>query len=461
MTKPQKPHGLYPETQTYTAPSETESAHKHPLHSVTAVPPALSHTWTNDLPRELEKDGGIDEEHHQSTAVIFDSDPTAPLMWGNPDDNTTAYSDPNTSGTDSKEMESKDVSMQIEMDEDGESVERSLTEDDEHKNEEEVTMSRGNHILLVSTPHGTANSQILFHSVTLSLPAKQNTEAPPTPTQLSSEDNRDESREKISSENEQITEPLQVITPTKVTEDQAKLFEKHTPTTRHTHTTTRRLSEDKEAADTESQDEEEHSDEDNLQTSAEIEDSFAGQTTTLNAITLTSMTSHLLPTQHIEAKAPITPSQVTSTLSLKTTNIPITQQTLNRLTTHTSLTNPFTPSAIQTQTTHRTKSPHTSQTLLMKPTITHKTSVMLQQNPGGILSIPVIHNHKTELRPLHTPKPNTAQFSSATTTQGYSEEEEEEEEKYEEIKKELLDSSQEAKSKSKSETKMLRHTGMP
>ncbi|KAB5535608.1 hypothetical protein PHYPO_G00119780 [Pangasianodon hypophthalmus] len=454
VTKPQKPHGVYPETQTYTPHSETTNAHTHPLDSATAVPPALSHAWTNDLPRELEKDRGKDEELQngtmllQTTAVTFD--PTAPHTSGNPDDKTTAYSELNTSETESNEMETKDESRESrEKVEDGESAERSHAEEKEHKNEEESKMSHGNHIPMVSTPSGAATSQILFHPVTLSLPAKQNTEAMATPTQLSPEDNSDESGEKISSEDEQITEMLQVTTPTKITEDQAKLFEIHTPASTHTHTTIQRLSEDKEATDTESQDEEQHSDEDNLQMSAEIQDSIAGHMTTLNAITVSPMTSYLIPknpTQHIEVKAN-SPSQATSTISPKTTNMPGTHQTSHRLTTHTSLTRPFTPGTFQAQTTF-TKSPHTpytSHSLLMKPTVTHKTSVTLHQR------VPVTHNHKTEPRPLHTPrvphtpKPNTSPPSSATTTQGYSEEEEEE--KHEEMKRELMDSSQEAESR--------------
>lgn len=256
-------------------------------------------------------------------------------------------------------------------------------------------MSQGNHIPLVSIPSGALTNQILFHSETLSLPFKQNIEATPTPTQLSPEDNRDESREKISSEDEQITETLQVTTPTKITEDQAKSFDIHTPGNTHTCTTTQCVSEDEEARDTESHDEEHHS--------AEIQDSIVGHTTALNAITITPMTSHLLPKnpmQHIEVRAD-TPSQATSTLFPKTTNMPLTHQTSHRLTTHTSLTRPFTRSTLKTQTTF-TKSPHTpyiSHTLLMKPTITHKSSVMSHQSPGSIWRVPVTYNHKNEPRP--------------------------------------------------------------
>ncbi|XP_053529789.1 otoconin-90 [Ictalurus punctatus] len=307
-------------------------------------------------------------------------------------------------------------------------------------------------------PTGTESDQILFHPETMSLPAKLKTEATPTPTQLSPEDNRDESKEKISSEDEQIRKRLQVTTPSKITEDQAKLFEINTLA--NTHTTTKHLSQDEEVTDTESQDEEEHSDEDNLQTSAEIPDRIAGHTTALNDITITPMTSHLLLKnllQHIEVKAD-TQSQATSTLFPKTTNMPITHQTSPRLTTHTSLTRPFTPSTLQTQTTFTksTHTPYTSHTLLTKPTSTHKSSVTLHQSPSSIWKVPVTHNHKTEPRPLHmprfphTPKPNTTSSSSTTPTKGYSEEEEEEveeDEKYKEMKRELLDSSQEAESK--------------
>lgn len=115
---------------------------------------------------------------------------------------------------------------------------------------------------------------------------------------MSLEDNRDESRD------EQITEILQVTAPTKITEDQAKSFEIHTHTT-----TTQHLSEDEEVTDTESQDEEYHS--------AEIQDSTAGLTTALNAITITPMTSHLKILCNTEVKVD-TPSQVTSTLFQKT-----------------------------------------------------------------------------------------------------------------------------------------------
>lgn len=418
-TTPQKPHGVYPETQTYTPHSETESTHTHPLDSITIVPTTLSHTWTTNLPRELEKDGcehevlQKDKVLLQTTAVTFE--PTAVHTSDNPYDNTTTYLDLNTSGTES--------------------------------------------------------DQILFHPETMSLPAKLKTEATPTPTQLSPEDNRDESKEKISSEDEQIRKRLQVTTPSKITEDQAKLFEINTLA--NTHTTTKHLSQDEEVTDTESQDEEEHSDEDNLQTSAEIPDRIAGHTTALNDITITPMTSHLLLKnllQHIEVKAD-TQSQATSTLFPKTTNMPITHQTSPRLTTHTSLTRPFTPSTLQTQTTFTksTHTPYTSHTLLTKPTSTHKSSVTLHQSPSSIWKVPVTHNHKTEPRPLHmprfphTPKPNTTSSSSTTPTKGYSEEEEEEveeDEKYKEMKRELLDSSQEAESKSKTKTKIHRYTGM-
>lgn len=451
-------HGVYPETQTYTPDTETESVHTHPLDSSTAVPPALSHTWTTDLPRELEKDEGEDEALLkdkmllQTTAVTFDF--TVPHTSGYPDNNT-AKLDPNTSGMENKELESKDESKEMkEMDEGGESAERSQEE------QEEAKMSQGIHISSVSTP----TNQILFHTVTLTLPVKQIKEATPTPTQLSPEDNRDDSREEINSKDEQIAERLQATTPTKITEDQGKLLEIHTPANTHTLTTTQRLSEDEEVTDSESQDED-HSDEDNLHISAEIQDSTAGHITKLNAITLTSTTSHLLPTnpkQHTEVRAD-TPSQTTSTLSPKMlTSTPITNQTSHSHTTHSSLSRPFKP--LQTFTT----SPHTSHTLHTKPTITQKTSVTLQQNPDGIWRVPVVSSHEIEPHPLHTPppkfphtpKPNTL----STTTHGFSKEEEGEEddeeeveeegeERYEEMKK---DSSQEAKSKTK--RKIHRHT---
>ncbi|KAG7319656.1 hypothetical protein KOW79_016799 [Hemibagrus wyckioides] len=458
-------HGVYPETQTYTPDSETESVHTHPLDSITAVPPALSHTWTNDLTRELEKDEGEDEALLkdkmllQTTAVTFDF--TVPHTSGYPDNNT-AKLDPNTSGMENKEMESKDESKEMrEMDEGGESVERSQEE------QEEAKMSQGIHISLVSTPSETATNQILFHTVTLTLPVKQNKEATPTPTQLSPEDNRDESREEINSKDEQIAERLQATTPTKITEDQGKLLEIHTPANTHTLTTTQHLSENEEVTDSESQDED-HSDEDNLHMSAEIQDSTAGHTTKLNAITLTPITSNLLPTnpkQHTEVRAD-TPSQTTSTLSPKTlTSMPVTHHTSHSHTTHTSLSRTFTP--LQTFTT----SPHTSHTLHTKPTITQKTSVTLQQNPGGIWRVPVTHSHKIEPHLLHTPpprfphtlKPNN---TPSTTTHSYSKEEEGEEEdkeeveeegeeRYEEMKRELVDSSQEAKKPLKRRKRMM------
>lgn len=437
VTKPQRPDGVYPETQTHTPHSETEGAHTHPLDSITAVPPTLSHTWTNYLPRDVEKDESMDREHLQTAAVTFD--PTPPHTRSNPDDNTTGYSDQNTLWTESKETVSKDESKEMrEGDEDRENLDRSLTED----KDEEVKMSQGNHIPLVSTPSGAATNQILFHSVTLSLPVDQNTEAPPTPTQLPPEENRDESREDMSSEDEQITEMLQVTTPSKVIED--RLLEKHKLTTKHTHTITQDLSED-----TESHDEEERSNEDNMQMNVEIQDSIAAQITTTNA--LTPMPSHLLPTQHTEVKALITPSQVTSTSSLQTTNTPVTQRTSHRPTTHTLLTRLFTPRTIQTHTTF-TVSSDTSHAPLTKPSVTHKTSVTLPQSPGIIWRIPVTNTHSTAPHLRHTPKPNTSQASADPTTQGYSEEEEENTE----IKKELMDSSQEAESKSKSQTKIHR-----
>lgn len=441
---PQKPHGVYPETQTYTPHSETESVHTHPMDFITAVSTSLSHIWTNDLPRELEKDGENEAFSH-TAAVTFD--PTASHTLGNPDDNTAAYLNLNTLGTDSKEIDTNDESNEtIENDEDGDSVERLHTED-EHKNEE-VNMSQANHVPVLSTPPGAATNQILFRSVTLSLPEKQNTVASPTPTQLSLEDNRDESREKTSREDEEITEALQATTLTKVTKFQAELFEMHTPATTHTHTTTQQLSGDKDATNTESKDKDEHSSEDNQQMGAEIQNSNAGHTAALNTISLKPITSHLLPknhTQHIEVKAPITPSQATLTLSPKTTHFPVTHQTSQRHTT-------FTKSSYTSYTSH---------TLLPKPTFTPKSSVTLRQNPGSAWRVPITHNHQTEPRPLHTPKPSSAPYLSATTTQGYSEEEEEErEEKYKDIKKELLDSSQEAESKSKSKTIMLKNTSM-
>ncbi|KAK3534187.1 hypothetical protein QTP86_003326 [Hemibagrus guttatus] len=247
-------HGVYPET--YTPDSETESAHTHPLDSITAVSPALSHTWTNDLPRELEKDEGEDEALLKDKILLqtaaVTSDFTVPHTSGYPDNNP-AKLDPNTSGMENKEMESKDESEEMrEMDEGGESAERTHAEE---KEQEENKMSQGIHISPVSAPSETATNQILFHTVTLTLPAEQNKEATPTPTQLSPEDNRDESREEINSNDEQIAERLQATTPTKITKDQAKLLEINTPANTHTLTTTQRLSEDEDVTDTESQDE--------------------------------------------------------------------------------------------------------------------------------------------------------------------------------------------------------------
>lgn len=138
MTKPQKLH-VYPETRTCTPPLEMESAHTHPLDSITAVPPAASHTWPNDLPRELEKDGEHEELQKnkmllQTTAATFD--PTAPHMSSNPYDNTAAYLDLNTSGMESQEMERKDESKEMgKNDEDGECVERWHSEE---KNEAKI-----------------------------------------------------------------------------------------------------------------------------------------------------------------------------------------------------------------------------------------------------------------------------------------------------------------------------------
>ncbi|KAF5889446.1 otoconin-90 [Clarias magur] len=409
-----------PETPTYTPQSETENAHTHPLDSITAVSPAQSHPWTNDLPRDLEKDEGEEEEEVlqdrnnvllQTTAMTFY--PSAPHTSGNPDDNTTAYLYLKTSGMESKQFESKDESEETR----GKDGDRDTVERPSHaeKNEEEAKMSQGNQIPLVSTSSGAANNQILFPPITL--PAIQNTEDTHTPTQLSSEDNRDESGEKTSSKEEQIAETLQVTTPTTLTEDQRKLIEIHTPTNTYTRTTTLHLSEDEENAD-------EYSDEDDLQTSAEIHDNVAEHTTTL-----TPMTSQ----QHMA-----TPSQATSTISLKTTNVPVTLQPSHRLTTHTLSSR---PSTLQP------KSPHTTHTLLSKPTITQKSSVTLHQSPDGVWRVPVTHKHKTELRPLQTLPPRFpyTSSSSGTTTQSSSEEEEEKEEEEENEEEEEKEGKKEVK----------------
>lgn len=415
VTKAQKPDGVYPEAQTHTphSDSETDGAHTHPPDSITAVQLTLSRSK--------------DEEHLQSTAVT--SEPTPPHTWSSPDDNTTSHYDLNTSWTESKETVSKDESKEKrESDEDDESVDRLLTEDKELKGEE-VQMSQSNHIPLVSTSSGAATNQT--PSPTLTLSANHSTEALATPTQLPPEDNKDENRENMSSEDEEITEMLQVTTSTKVTKN-------HTPTTTHTHTTTQHLSDD-----TENQDEEERSIEDNLQMSVEIQDSIAAQISTANVLTLTRRPYHLVPTHHKEVRPSITPSQVTSASSPKTAHT-------QRPTTHTS---PFTPRTVQTYTTF-TPSPHTSHTPLTKPSVTHKTAVTLPQSPGILWRKPVTHKHMSESHLRHTPKPNTSQASADKTTHKYSEEEEEE--KSTEIKKELLDSSQEAESKSKSKTKICR-----
>ncbi|XP_027032607.2 otoconin-90 [Tachysurus fulvidraco] len=471
MTQPY--HGVYRETQTYKPDSETESAHTHPMDSITAVQPEVSHTWTSYLSKELKKDGGEveallkDKMFLQTMAVTFDI--TMPQLLGYNDDNTTAKLDPNSSGAKNKEMESNENSIEMrEMDEGGESVKSVERLHTEEKEQEDAKMSQGIDIFLVSTPSESETNQILFHTVTVTLPAEQNTEVTPTPTQLSPEDYRHERREEISSKDEQIAERFQTTTLTKINEDQAKLLETHTPANTHTLIPKHRLSEDEEVMDTESQDEE-HSGKDNLHTSAEIQDSTAGHTTTLNSITLTPTTSQRLPTnpmQHTEVRADA-PSQVTSTLSPKTlTNMLVTHHTSHRLSRHTTHSRPFTPLQTKTTFTKSLHTPNTTHTGFTQPTITQKTLVTVHQSPGGIWRAPITHNQKTEPHPLHTPsprfphtpKPNNTPSSSATTTH-YSEEEEEKEEekeeeeeeerekKYEEMKRELVDSSQEAEAK--------------
>ncbi|TTQ71772.1 HERV-H LTR-associating protein 1 [Bagarius yarrelli] len=313
--------------------------------------------------------------------------PSAPHTLGYPDYNTTANLDQNTSGMKSKELESQKSKEMREKNEDWESEEKLHAEKENQENKKEAKTSQGNQVPLVSS-----TNQTLFHSETLIIPAKQKTEATPIPTQPSSEENRDKSREKTSREKEQIAERLQVTTPSKINEDQVKFLEILTADQTETLITTQR----EEVTESENQEVKDYSEEDNLQMSAEMQDSTAGHTTAPKVVTVGPTSSHLQPK----------PS--TSTLSPKT----------HRPTTHISISR-----SLNTQTKYR-HTPQTSHT----------------------------HNHKTEPHPLHTPphrlphtsKPKSTPSAPDTNTQGYSKEEKEEEGENDEMKRE--DSSQEAES---------------
>ncbi|XP_076837038.1 otoconin-90 isoform X2 [Brachyhypopomus gauderio] len=447
VTQSQNLHGVSTssERHTHTLHPGTDT---HPLKSVTAVTPDLTHAWTYSSSREekeesegtREKDRGGNQEvpsgsiRPQTTAQP--SVPTAPYTLGRndslhePGDISTALLDLTPSFTESmerteigREGQRENQKSDEEKEKEGvrENVKRETQEvgigegdtdedikEDQHtghasewkEHKEEAKTSPANHSpsdLLTTT--GTTN-QMLSRPMTVPSTVNENTAPMSTPIQLSSESEGDESKDRTSDDDGQIegeseTEgQVKETSPTKSSGHQASMIPTHTQRTT-TEEGNWRKTDSPEDGDGEGHDH---------QASEEMQD--VSTHTTVPSI-LTPTTSKLLPTTPAENSSESKQVKVDDlslmilTLAPKATHQHTKRHTSPILTTQSPHT-PRTEHRLHTQTTHRqhaSSSSHTQDTIYTEATHTSNT-----QTPQKWTNNP-------HTRPAHTHKPSVTHSS--------------------------------------------------